>query len=296
LVTLASCTERGRPAEPDAPVPAGLASALRGETAYLLIGPPGSANVWRVDAAHPKGEQLTDNKGAFGVSWISASPAGLVLADARSSIDVVSVYRDHASQPLPAGHGGTPSVNADGQIAFVQVPDVVNRTGPQTFRISVTSTGGEPPQVRYQQATDMGALAWGPGNQLAVISAPGPRKGQGRPEVLVINGSGTVMTRLRPSIGEIGFLSWNAAAPGIAVGGMTDRSEIVTTDGRETPLPRGWRPLCWSPDGSKLLVGRDTEAGVWRPGASDRVDSLGKTGGSGPLLGCAWLTRPADRA
>src|ERR1019366_7368541 len=94
------------------PSPTAIFEKLKSGTLYLILGDPGSGVVWRVDLASGRSDQLTHPEPQYGASTLSASPAGLVLADASSGIDVVSVYRAGKSIDL-AGHGGTPAISPE---------------------------------------------------------------------------------------------------------------------------------------------------------------------------------------
>lgn len=295
LVVTSSCAGSGRQEAPDGPIPDSAYSAMGNGTVYLLIGDPGSGNVWQVDLHNHRNVQLTHNRNAFGVSWLSASTAGLTLADASSGVDMVSVYRNNQARNL-AGYGGAPAISATGAVAYIEVPDVVNQAVPQPWRIGVIPIAGGTSRVLYQQdSPDLGALAYGPDGQLAAISAPGPRNGQGStPEVLVLSPDGTVKARVSPNIGEVGFLAWNDKAPGIAIGGLSGHSELINpTSGTQTALPNNWTPQCWSPDGTSLIVTQQDHIGIWRTAAPTRVDDLGPMPTKLPLTGCSWLTTPA---
>lgn len=292
---------------------------MRDGSLYLLVGPPGSGNVWRLDLAAKSARQLTHNNNQDGVSWIAASPAGLVLADAATGVDVVSVYKGNKSQPL-AGHGGTPAISPSGQVAFIEVPDVVGNTGPQQWRIAVVTAPGQTPETYYEQpGPDMGALAWGPQNQLAVISAPGPRAdpttsaepnvansaspagspaaASAAPAVLILDAHGKIESRITPSFAAIGFLAWSPAAPALAVGGITGQSELVdVSNGHTTALPAGWTPECWSPDGQSLVVTRGNDLGVVRIASPHSVHTVETMTPDAPVTGCSWLSVPAASA
>ncbi|HEV2376483.1 MAG TPA: hypothetical protein VGS19_30460 [Streptosporangiaceae bacterium] len=303
VAALASCTGQGHAAAPRprvAPVLARLLAAMGDTTMYLLAGPEASANVYMLNHANPQGLRLTSNPSGFGISWISASPAGLLLGDARTSIDVTSIYRDHRSQPLPAGQTGAGAISPTGTIAYAAIPGNASGTGASTWRIELTTANGASSRVVYRQpAPDLGLMAWGSGNQLAVISSAC----HGRSQVLILDSSGRVRARLNPSLATTTFclLAWNTRAPGLAIGyhpglditGTGVASELITLSGHQTLMPYGWLPMCWSPDGTSLLVARGLTIGLWHLNDPAQVRVLGSTGRAGPLSGCAWLTKPA---
>jgi hypothetical protein len=228
LAMTSSCSGAGRKENPVGPLPGSAYSVMSSGTAYLLIGKPGSGNVWQVDLKTHHSQQLTNNPSEYGISWISASSAGLAAADASTGVDNISIYRSRRLYNL-AGYGGSPAISMAGSVAYIEVPDVVSHSGPQTWRIGVTSSSGGSTRVLYQQdQPDLGALAYGPNDDLAVISAPGPHAGQpATTEVLVLSANGNIKKRVRPLIGDIGFLAWNDKAPGIAVGGLSGDEELI---------------------------------------------------------------------
>lgn len=289
LLVATACTTQltDRPSQ-DGPLPDTAYPAMTSGTIYLLVGKPASGNVWRVDLPSRASAQLTHNRAGFGISWLSASAAGLVLADAASGIDDVSVYRDHRSTDL-AGHGVTPVISPTGSVAYVPVPD----TGASWSVVERPASGGSA-QIRYQQGSpDLGALAFGPDNQLAVISGPSSAGA----DVLVFTGNTTQPRTIDPGISTIGFLVWGAKAPGIAVGDLAGYGELIDPGSNViTPLPGHWTPECWSPDGSRLVVSQGDRLGIWQLAASERVDDLGVMSGAAPLTGCSWLTGPAAGA
>jgi hypothetical protein len=296
LAMTSSCSSVGRQARPDGPLPDSAYSSMGTGTVYLLVGKPGSGNVWQIDLKTRHSQQITHNPSEYGVSWISASVAGLALADARSGIDNISIYRDHQSRDL-AGHGGTPAISATGLVAYVEVPNVVSHNGPQSWRIGTTaSAGGGQTRVLYQQdQPDLGVLAYGPNGDLAVISGPGPHAGQATtPQVVVLGSDGTVKNRIDPKMGDIGFLAWNDKAKRIAVGSLSGHEELIDpTSGAETALPTNWTPQCWGPDGQDLLVTQQDRLGIWRASNPGQIINLGTLSGNEPLTGCSWLATPA---
>ena len=282
-----------------------LALALRplGQgSIYLVLGDPGSGAIWRVDIGQKRAQQLTHPQPQYGVSWLDASPAGLVASDASSGVDVTAVYRDGRMVPV-AGHGYTPAISPEGDVAYVFIPDIVGGTGPQEWRIMLIPQAGGPERVLYSQSApdlntvDMVDLQWGPSNRLAVISAPGDRNGSGgTPKVLVLGADGKVEQSIQPAFGDIASIAWGGNAPGIAVAGMT-QSVLVALDGRQVAIPRTWWPMCWSPKGDALLMRRDgLHLGLWRPANPSEVEALPPLPPEMNMGGCSWLEAPATGA
>jgi hypothetical protein len=76
------------------------------------------------------------------------------------------------------------------------------------------------------------------------------------------------------------YLAWSArsAAPSVSLFNPS-------TGGHQT-VP-GWRALCWSPDGTDLLVTNDRHLGVIELPDVTAVHDLGAQPVS-PITGCAW--------
>lgn len=284
---------------------------LRGGVLYGLIGPIGSGNVWMLDLDKRVATQLTHNPEQYGISNFDASPAGLVLGDAASGIDMVTVYRDSRAEDIVPGglNAGDPAISSTGDVAFVGIPDDDPHTN-DSWQILTMPVDGGVPELLYEQrgpdlsVLDLGGLAWGSDGRLAVVSAPGERFGKGTPELLVIDESGNVELRVRAaSVREFNFVAWNQRAPGIAIGNVAGDAALVGLDGNESPLVQGWAPQCWAPDGSALLVTQQeyfglalvgqVKVGIWRPQHADRVDQIVEMPLYSALWGCSWLDTAA---
>jgi hypothetical protein len=294
LITVSACDDistKGQAANP--PFPSNAYDKLHDGTLYLLVGDPGSGNLWQIDISTHIARKVTNNRSSYGVSWISASPAGVVMADASKGVDELATLQAGVVKTLPEGHVFTPAISQDGNIAYIQIPDTVNHIGPDTWRLTLRPTSGHSDQILYQQAApELGSLAWGANGQVATVSAPGHTYGKNTPELLVIDPTGKIAHRLRPDIGDLGIIAWTANAPGIAVTGIAGTSEIITIDGKETKLPNGWAPGCWSPDGTALLVIRNKELGLWHSATPTQVDDLGAMS-AGTVQQCSWLSKAA---
>lgn len=251
---------------------------------YVIAGPDhSSGNVWLLDLSKRRSEQLTDNKPPYGISWVSASSAGVVVADARSGIDELGILREDGVELLADGHVVTPSISDSGRIASVRPPD--NNT--RYFQVEVKPNADARARVVHRQrVSDLASTAWGADERLAVGSRGWPEPG--RPEVLIFDKHGKLDRRLRPRLPEVGAPVWSPTAPGIAVWGFGS-AEIITLDGEHTKLPNGWRPICWNPDGSGLLMTKGNQIALWRDGAL----AFKATVRAGGIFECAWLDKPA---
>jgi hypothetical protein len=233
-------------------------TGLTGQTLYLLVGPAAfSANVWRVPLAGGSPSQITHNREQFGVSWLSASPAGVVVADARTGIDNLGVLKANTVSLLPDGHVGGPAISDTGQIAYVRPPEVVNPTGPAFFTLEVKPSLDRQSAVLYEQrAPALGNPVWIANGAIAVSSGePAPA---GRPassgDVLILDGNGRVLARwtLRGIAAPFALVGRQSARSIAAVGFDNTALLLDPATGAQSPLPGHWRPLCWSPDGMTL--------------------------------------------
>jgi hypothetical protein len=257
---------------------------------YALAGNPSSANVWEIDLATSVSRQITTNPENYGVSWMSASLKGVVLADARTGVDVLARFSEGRIVPLREGHAGAPVIAESGQITYVAIPNRVRQNGPQDFRLMLKNGVNDDARVLYEQELDLGGSAWGPENQVAVVSAPGVRNGNGASDIVVLDAStSSVVRRLRPDVRAYGQVVWTASAPVIAVAAVDGQSKAIGLDGTQTTIPDGWSPRCWSPAGDKLIVARGANVGVWRPTDPGQVRDLGASPVA-PLLNCSWLS------
>ena len=289
LLAVASCTDRGEVRRAAGTLlPASAYQKLSGGKLYLLLGQPSSGNVWRVDISTKRDRQITHNPQGFGVSWISGSSAGVVLADARRGVDELAELHGDTVVPRPEGHTVTPAINEDGQIAFVQIPDIVNKSEPQNYRIAITSDNGIQPHSIYGQPLPLAALAWGPDRKLAFISIPEGMQPRVPPELLVLDADGQVSQRLHPRVTALSAPVWSPAAPAIAVNGSNGSSEVIFRDLREIALPAGWLAGCWNPQGTVLLLTKNDRIGLWRPTRPKGFQELGRVR-TGPVTGCSWV-------
>jgi hypothetical protein len=286
-----------------------LLDAVEGGVLYALIGPIGSGNVWMLDADERSATQLTHNPEQYGISNFDASSAGLVMGDAASGIDLITVYENGRARDIAAGglDGGDPAISPSGTLAYVGIP--AGNSSDDSWQILTTDLSGASPRLLFEQrgpdlnVLDLGGLVWGPDEQLGMISAPGIRFGQGLPEVLVVEASGNVVLRVDPSIDEISYIAWNDSAPGIAISNQQGDSVLIALDGTETELFDDWTPQCWAPDGSALLVTQQTwqglaiegpvKVGIWRKDLPGAVDQIAEMPLDSPLWGCKWLDVPA---
>lgn len=259
---------------------------------YVVAGPnPMSGNVWWLDPSSGAATQLTHNQPTFGISSVSASEAGLVVSDARSGIDELGIVEEDGVRLLVDGHVVTPAIDDHGRIATVRPPEIVKPDGDRFFHLELKENADTAGRTVYRQQTpDMGGAAWGPGGRLAVGSSGFPKPS--RAEVLIFDSRGRLEKRLGAGLQQLGAPVWGERAPGIAV---RDEKKAVIVDlaGRRTPLPTGWAPICWSPNGSSLLLTQGNQIALWAGGQLGRpIKTQSGTG----IFECSWIASPAPLA
>jgi hypothetical protein len=301
LAGLAACSPGARPhpADRDAGVlPAGAAAALGRGTLYLLLGSdPISANLWRVDLPGGRTRQLTFNRPQYGVSNFDASPAGLVLGDASSGVDVAEVMRGGKPRLLKGGGGGvgdSPQINDAGQITdFAGAEQGVTR-GPWSHdRLLLwASPAAAGYRTIYQtRPGNLASIGWNPaGTEVLAVNGP---DNSAYTRLFTVSTSGQVRA-LVTLPGNVGT-AWGRYGLAVSYGAPGNPAEVLGPTGHVLArMPAGWSPGCWNPSGSKLLVISRSQrrVGIWRPAEPGRVQDLGALPGQA-IYQCSWTGRPA---
>jgi hypothetical protein len=230
-----------------------------------------------------------------GISNFSASPAGLVLGDARSTVDVLEAWTRGRAVRIGDGLGDGPVINAAGQVAY-EIDTAPPYKGIWAYHRLVLRDGvnGAPRTIfRERRYGSFAPVSWSPGGT-GIVVGEGPDSG--RPtQFLVISPGGQFVRKLITLRHTPDNLVWGQH--GLAIGNGIFRSgpnEVLSLSGRvKHRLPGGWMPMCWNPPGTELLVFRQpNEVGLWQLAAPGRVRDLGPLP-LGGLLECQWLTRPA---
>ncbi len=295
LAILTSCTGAGGSAA-GAPValPPGAAAILGRGTLYLDAGNGAfGANLWRISLPSGQAAQLTRNPRQDGISNFSASPAGLVMGDAASTVDVLDRLWHGKAIPIGDGSGDDAAINNAGQIAYELDPP---GSGAGVYRILLRDSITAPPRTIFRETRfgTLGISGWSPdGKQLLILESPD--SGAYTKYVAITTGGKVVwQLTLRGPAGN-GFLDW--APFGLALGNGIfgpGPNEILSLSGKvKYTIPGGWEPFCWNPAGTEVITFRHPhELGLWRLSAPGRVQDLGALP-LGGLLECQWLTRPA---
>jgi hypothetical protein len=303
LAGLAACSPAPSPARPrpgTAVLPAGASAALGRGTLYLLLGnQPVSANLWRVGLPGGHTRQLTFNPPNNGVSNFNASPAGLVLGDASSGVDVAEVMRDGKPRLLAGDGGGvgdSPQINYTGQITDLASAEQGVSGGPWSHdRLLLWASPAAAGYRTIWQAKpgNRVVVAWNPaGNRILVTDAP---DNNAYTRLLIVNPRNQIVRQL-VTLRHAGPAEFAWGSYGLAVGFLSSRpSEILSPSGRvKAILPKGWVAACWNPSGSKLLVITPDQrrVGIWLPAEPGRVQDLGAMRGQA-VQECSWTSRPA---
>jgi len=299
-VALTGCSGHGPQSGLGLPVPVETLNRLPAGVFYLLAGRQNiySANIWEVTPAGRE-VQLTHNRVGLGVSWFSASPAGIVMADASNGADELAKLTAHGPQWLPVGQarepeigGQAPAIDPSGQITYV-VPPANYGPAHNYYAVWVAPSFLERGRILYKQRDTLVGEAFGPYGQIAVMNRPysPPLRGR-RAHLLMISPDGKTKIVNTPfwSLAEV---IWQPNAVALAVASVAHRTELIFPSGRRQMLPRGWLPLSWSPRGSRLLVQHGRLLGLWSAGAPNRVAVLGETSRQFAVLNVDWLASRA---
>jgi hypothetical protein len=243
LLGLAACSPGGKPSPPagTAVLPAGAPAALGPGTVYLLLGNQNvSANLWRVDMPGGRARQLTFNPPEDGVSNFNASPAGLVLGDARTTVDLAEVMRGAKPRLLGGGIGDSPQISDAGQIADLASAEQGVSHGPWSRdRLLLWDRPSGPYRTIYQaKPGNRGTIAWNPaGNRILLINGPDDNA---YTRLFIVSPRGQIMRTLvtLPGAGPEEY-AWGPY--GLAIGYLSSRpSKILSMSGRvRTICPKG---------------------------------------------------------
>ena len=197
------------------------------------------------------------------VSSVAACAQRLVVAAGRAEAgysDHIEEVRNGSLAPLDGlgqTEGFTPSLNGSCQVAYgwpnravgpepdgeLRLWDPERRTVDTLFR---TPAGGG----------IVGSTSWGPAGEIAALTFPPTPTGVSeptRPAKLIIVRPDRSVVEVDPGITRPGLLAWGRSW--MALSDEDQRSTVFLdpTTRQRAALPE-WRPLTWSPDGTRLLV------------------------------------------
>lgn len=273
------------------PLPTSTVRRLPHGTFYLLWGPVGAEeNLWEVTASGQE-RQLSHNPRGYEIDSFAASRAGIVVSDALYNADLLARWTSHGADwlrpwhaPGPSVRGFAPDIRPDGEITYLTPSNA----------IWVRQSFAGPARIIYRYPPNFapGSPTFGPGGQVALVVGPSLAKGQ-KPGVLIIFRNGIVRT-LRTGFSRLGGQPtvWGQNAPALVIPPLRGAEELFFPGGRRELLPEGWRALCWSPDGTQLLVVSATSLGVWSL-SNGRIGVIGPVNRSSEVWQASWLSVPA---
>jgi hypothetical protein len=280
-----------------APVPGRTLRKLPDGVFYFLAGAtPGSCNLWEVRDSGAVRE-LTHN-GELGISYFGAERPGIVVADAASGADELAQVTAHGIRYLRMssgeGHGETPIVDDDGNLAYT-APPLRNQYFKVLFRRSFNGRA----RIVYRSRLPL-SPTWGPGGQVAVVSQRyATATTKARSWLKVISTSNGKVSALRTNLRQFDYAIWGAHVPGIVISPYAGGAEFIG-QGRHLMLPPHWAPLSWSPGGRELLVmrppsaGKPEDLGLWTEKNPRAVALIGPADAGTVITQAAWLNRAAS--
>jgi len=313
---VASCTSGHAPSDGGSRVTGLPAPGVDHGTLWLLAGStPTSANVFRVRLANGRVEQVTRNAEGRGISWLSASPRGIVVADGSRGTDRIGVLnpRDGRITPLDTGDERTttwytPAISPDGAVAFARAvwpgisqngpppPEPTPKSAaprprdPPTWELVVSEPGRQTLAVVYRARPTLAAPVWGTGGALAFIESPGMQGRDVQPSVRVLDRDRQPSAAYPLPLSHASSLAWssNDGTPLAATDGTGSTVLLNVRDGTTRVLPAGWVGLCWSPSGDRLLVGQGARLGLVSVTRPHEVAELGRFD-RGQVYQCGWV-------
>lgn len=247
---------------------------------YLQVNTDGARHyeIVRVDLAEGVATQITDIPGPFGVSMLSVSRAGLVVAQAPDLVDEIARMADDGDlQTLPSARGSAPDINNAGDVAALRP------VSKRSWQLMLHEHGSD--SWRRLGPGPMARTAWLDPSTLALFKT---RDGRTTWRTLT-----TVGGRLGPPR-MVAEGRYTPADYGARDG---DRPLLLLGDKHQPALlwwpdrpperlpPASSRASCLSPDATSVLLtgGRDLAVLSLDTG---EVDAVGTS--AARILGCAW--------
>jgi hypothetical protein len=86
---------------------------------------------------------------------------------------------------------------------------------------------------------------------------------------------------------------WNEEKGGISLNTWNYKGEVIYITSRRYLLPKGWVPVAWNPNGTRLLVASNREIRLWSPASPNAVGEIGPMPKGITIGEYAWLAGPA---
>lgn len=266
----------GKPAAARGPVLPG--------TLYLMSGPTlFTADLWRLRDGRP--ERLTSFPGGR-ISVVTAGSGEVVVAEASSGTDKIARLAGDHLERIIDDRVFSPSLSTDGRLGFSRsLYDARSGTLPSRSSIVVRDLRSGAERVAFETpgSRPVANPAFAPDGSLAAVV------GSGSPDahVVLIGSDGKATEPGLAHPGGIGLI-WSPGRRLVVTGDKGFPSLLWDpASNRRDPLPAGWDPLAWSPDGTSLLVSQGDALGRIDPADPSRVTPLGRFG-PGPVYGAAW--------
>lgn len=246
-----------------------------GGTLYLGAGPTVFAqDLYRISGDGRGPERLTALPPGRNLSVVTAGSGQVIVSEGSEGTDKIARLVGNRLERLIDDRVFTPSLSEDGRLAYSRLHEEVG--GLNEFSVVVRDVASGQERTVYQQAgKSISGPAWLPQGFLAVVEKDLPGHRQTR--IVLIADDGSVR---RVELGErtsTGLVA-SQEAPHLVVadyGSPPGGFLLDPESGRRNPLPSGWLPLTWSPDGSSLLVAKGPRLGLIRPPDLLHLDEIG---------------------
>ncbi len=245
-------------------------------TLYLGAGPTVSAeDLYRIRGDGRSGpERITAMPAGRNLSVLTAGSGQVIVSEASEGTDKVARLVGNRLERLIDDRAFTPSLSDDGRLAYIRLREAVGRPN-EDFVVVRDLASGEERTLYQHTGGSLSYPAWGPASLLAVVEKDGPTLRQTR--IVLISADGTVRKVELGDRASTGLAGSQRAAHLVVRGNGPPPSQFLLDpgSGRRDPLPSGWLPLTWSPDGSSLLVAKGRRLGLIRPPDLAAVDEVG---------------------
>lgn len=266
-------------------------SAGAGRPIYLLVGNQSySANVFRWRLGATSGRQVTHNKSGYGISSISGSKAGVVVADAATGADHLAKLRGGklVSIKLPGqSRIGAPQISSTGALVFQGVRFLKDGSYLYTVAVRNNVSSGPVRNLIVRKAPFTSATWTNVAGRIAVLNSR-PRHKQFSIEIM--NSSGKKLRSIAGNAGSFVFdMSVSPMSPIASLTNGEGHSVLVNLrTSRVRPIAAGWSALCWRPNGKDVLAINGSELGLVSPRQPRRSPRVVGHFAGANIYGCAW--------
>lgn len=225
-------------------------SAPIGDVIYLAAGPDSlNSQLIRIEVRAGKATQVTRLPRDQGLSTIYAAGSHIVFASAGLGRD--HPYRlnpDSTYVLLSKEPGFRPIVATNGDVAWARPASLGtgNRSG---YEIHVLLAGRSRDLTVFTTELPVIAGAWLKEKRLALFVAGADAQIQ-----ILSLASKRIARTIKVQPEDAGYFA--ATPAGAFAVGSKEVETLIKVDGSSVPLPEGWHPLAFSPDGRTILVAR----------------------------------------